>query len=496
MHTITPPPWLLRFQAALLEAGDAFFRPGSSWLNRTLQRLTLAALFLIGFFLWGDLLNWGQIPFEHADWYDITGPRLGFTQEALQTGQLPLHVQSATGMKDATDRFLSIPDLILSPQVVLLLWLTPGAFSLVQVLLLYTLGYGGLLLLRHKWNLSLAVFIPLFWLFNFNGHITAHLSVGHLTWAGYFLLPYFLLLLFQWYEGPVGWRWVALTAGWLALIFLQGSFHLYLACLLLLGIAGLFQPRRLKAALLAGTAAVLLSLFRIIPAALVANDLQIGFLSGFSSVLDLFKGLLVLVEPAGALETRTLLTQLVAWWEFDHYVGLVGALFVFGLGGWGLWRWRQSLPGRYADLLAPLGALIFLSIGRMYKVMFVLHIPLFTGERVSSRLLILPLVISAALAALAAQRWLDSGRVPRFGRIGWAALLVLLINDLEQHRELWKVIHLDTVFPFHAEPQVLTVANHADPTYAAALWVGLALSLLTLGGLIYLNRRRVRPQKR
>ena len=152
MHTITPPPWLLRFQAALLEAGDAFFRPGSSWINRTLQRLTLAALFLIGFFLWGDLLNWGQIPFEHADWYDITGPRLGFTQEALQTGQLPLHVQSATGMKDATDRFLSIPDLILSPQVVLLLWLTPGAFSLVQVLLLYALGYGGLLLLRRKWN--------------------------------------------------------------------------------------------------------------------------------------------------------------------------------------------------------------------------------------------------------------------------------------------------------------------------------------------------------
>ena len=171
-------------------------------------------------------------------------------------------------------------------------------------------------------------------------------------------------------------------------------------------------------------------------------------------------------------------------------------MFVFGLGGWGLWRWRQSLPGRYADLLAPLGALIFLSIGRMYKVMFVLHIPLFTGERVSSRLLILPLVIGAALAALAAQRWLDSGRAPRFGRLGWAALLGLLINDLEQHRELWKVIHLDTVFPFHAEPQVLTVANHADPTYAAALWVGLALSLLTLGGLIYLNRRRVRPQKR
>lgn len=483
--------WTPTLQERLRELGDIFFRPGFSWFSRTLYRLALVGLFLIGFFQWGDFLNWGKPPFALGDWYDITGPRLGFQQEAMQTGKLPLHVDSPTGMKGATDRFLAIPDLILSPQVLLLNWFSVGTFSLIHVLLLYSAGYVGLLLLQRKWRLSLAVFIPLFWLFNFNGHITAHLSVGHLTWAGYFLLPYFLLWMFEWYEKPVGWRWVAQVSGWMLIVFLQGSYHLFVWCLLLLGLAGLFQPRRLKAALLAGAVSVGLCLFRILPAALVATDLKIGFLSGFPTLLDVFKGLLVLIEPAQALQTRTLLTQLVAWWEFDHYLGLLGTLFVFGLGAWGVWRWRAALPGRYVSLLAPLAALALLSIGRLYNLFFVLRIPLFTGERVSARLLIVPLVFGMALAALAAQRWLDSGTLPRWIRPLAPILLLLLINDLEQHRELWKVTHLDTLFPPTGAPQVLHVANHADAPYLALLIVGLVLSLATAGWLIYQLRRRI-----
>ncbi len=488
--------WTPTLQERLHEIAEAFFRPGSSWFSRTLYRLALAGLFLIGFFQWGDFLNWGRIPWEMGDWYDITGPRLGFQQEAMQTGVLPLHVDSPTGMKGATDRFLAIPDLILSPQALLLNWFSVGSFSLVHVLLLYSAGFIGLLLMQRKWRLSLAAFLPLFWLFNFNGHITAHLSIGHLTWAGYFLLPFFLLLIFEWYEKPVDWRWVAKMGSWMLVIFLQGSYHLFVWCLLFLGLAGVLQLRRLKSALLAGAAAVALCLFRILPAALVATDLKIGFLSGFPTLLDAFKGLLVLVEPAQALQTRTLLTQLVAWWEFDHYLGLVGALFVLGLGGWGVWRWRASLPGRYAALLAPLGVMALLSIGRMYNLFFVLRIPLFTGERVSSRLLILPLVFGMALAALVAQRWLEAGNLRR----GWRPLMLvpilLLINDLEQHRELWKVTNLDTLFPLPGASQVLHVANRSDTPYILLLIVGLLLSLAAAGWLAYRITRSSAPHQR
>jgi hypothetical protein len=233
-----------------------------------------------------------------------------------------------------------------------------------------------------------------------------------------------------------------------------------------------------------------LCLFRILPAALVAADLKIGFLSGFPTLMDVFKGLLVLIEPAQALQTRTLLTQLVAWWEFDHYLGLLGTLFVFGLGGWGVWRWRASLPGRYAALLPPLGVIILFSIGRLYNLFFVLRIPLFTGERVSARMLILPLVFGMALAALVAQRWLETNTLSRWLRPLTPILLLLLINDLEQHRELWKVIHLDTLFPPTAAAQILHVANHADASYVALLILGLVLSLGTLGWLIYQLRHR------
>ena len=73
--------WTPTLQERLHEIAEAFFRPGSSWFSRTLYRLALAGLFLIGFFQWGDFLNWGRIPWEMGDWYDITGPRPGFQQD-------------------------------------------------------------------------------------------------------------------------------------------------------------------------------------------------------------------------------------------------------------------------------------------------------------------------------------------------------------------------------------------------------------------------------
>ncbi|MBP7227978.1 MAG: hypothetical protein KA988_02605, partial [Longilinea sp.] len=63
--------WTPTLQERLRELGDIFFRPGFSWFSRTLYRLTLVGLFLIGFFQWGDFLNWGKPPFDLGDWYDI-----------------------------------------------------------------------------------------------------------------------------------------------------------------------------------------------------------------------------------------------------------------------------------------------------------------------------------------------------------------------------------------------------------------------------------------
>ena len=177
-----------------------------------LQRLWLAALFTGGIILWGRFLNWGRGPLNFADWAVIYGPRLAFLRSAILRWELPLHL-SAPAVEDGTTlRFFASPDQILSPQVFLLPWLDAGRFVLLQFILMFALGFWALLLLRRRFQLSLLAFTILFALFSFNGHILAHASIGHASWAGYFLYAAFAVLVFDLLEGQAGWRWVAKTA--------------------------------------------------------------------------------------------------------------------------------------------------------------------------------------------------------------------------------------------------------------------------------------------
>lgn len=478
---------LERTRAVLRSAAGTLIAPPQDRAGRWLERIALLALFMIGLVLWGDSLAWGNIPWDQGDWYDITGPRLFYLQEAVQGNQLPLHVDAPDGMKGATDRYMSIPDVILSPQILLLRWLSPGSFVLLQTVAMYALGFWGLLSLKRRWGLSLGVFTLLYLFYNFNGHLVAHMAVGHAAWWSVFLLPWFVLWMVELLEEGGGWRWTARVSLLLAFIYLQGGFHPYLWCWLFLAALLLFCWRLRKPLFAALTFSLLLSMGRILPTALVSADLNIGFLSGFTSTGELLSGLVTLRGPAQALETVTPLNQLVAWWEFDHYIGWAGATFLV-YGGWLWFRNRARWGKPYFALWGAGGILTVLSVGRLYRVVFVLEFPFLTGERVASRFLLLPLLFVIALAAQALQRGLDEKRWPLGMRlVGWGGLL-LLFNDLMQHRELWRLDQLEQLFP-HEAITPLHVANHADPLYMAALIVGFMIALAALVILLHTARR-------
>src|SRR3990172_5348527 len=88
----------------------------------------LVALYLAGAVLWGYFFSWGRFSLGFHDWALITGPRLAFLKDALVQGLPPLHVPDPYPLGVDTDRFLAIPDQILSPQVILLLFLPIGVF--------------------------------------------------------------------------------------------------------------------------------------------------------------------------------------------------------------------------------------------------------------------------------------------------------------------------------------------------------------------------------
>jgi hypothetical protein len=466
---------------------EAFFLPAQGRVFAWFDRLWSAVLYLLGLLHWCYFLNWGNIPFDLHDWLE-TGAYFSFLRQAALTNQLPLHIGSAL---TTTDRYLARPDTLISPQAYLLRFLEPGPFTLVNMLILFSVGFVALLLLKKRYHLAPAAFTALFALFNFNGHITAHYAVGHSEWIGYFFLPFFVLLILKVLEGEKpGWRWVLLISLTLFAITLQGAFHFFLWCLIFLLAWGVFSPKFLVPVLEAIAFSLLLSLFRLLPPAVEFIGGGKGFISGFPTVTDMFAALVVLKYPAEALSGPF---KSLGWWEVDTYVGLIGLAFLLYFGVYRTWRKQRPIRA----LLAPIAVLTFLSIGKIYILINHLPIPLLDSERVSSRFFILPVVTLIILAAFNFQEFLtERGRHGLLERILSLGLLTLMGLDLLQHSRIWRVTNMYKLFPSTPADIQSSIINHPDPVYVTALVVGAAGTLLTLIVLIILSLRERRQAKR
>lgn len=460
------------------------FKPDASRLSTWVGRAGLLGLFLLGLVVWGSFFNWGDFQFDRHDWTQ-EGPRYAFLRQALLEGQLPLHIQSELA---ASERYFAIPDVTFSPQIVLLLWLEPARYVLVNSLLLYSLGFVGLWLLKRRYGWSLFTFALVFILFMLNGSLSAHLAVGHSMWVSAFLLPYFVLLVLRLLDGAGGWRWVLWMALLQVALFAQGGFHFVIWCLMFLLLLALFQRRQARW-LLAGIGfSLLLNLARILPPALEYASQDRRFISGFFSVTDMVSGFITLLYPPQALEG---MRASLPWWEVDYYTGLVGFAFILIFGVWLRWKHRANPTARaYAVLLAPIGLMALLSLGKLYEPINRLPIPLVDAERVSSRFLLVPLTFLIVLAGNQFESWLKTRAWSAWQQA--AALLCGLVvaHDLLQHLRLWRVENMALVFKSTPVDIHAGVINHADPSYLSALMIGLALTGVALVFLAVLAARQ------
>jgi len=202
-----------------------FEQPGTK-RARLLVLIYLVALYLLGVYFWGSFFNWGNVNLNYHDWADINMPRLEIIHDAFTYKMLPLHASCGGCLHYVTaDRFLVLPDVVTTPQMILLLFVKPTTLVLLDILLNYSLATIGLLLLRKRFQLSLVSFTFLFIAFQFNGYIQAHYAVGHATWAGYFMFPLYFELIFQLLDGQQNWKWVAKLTALSFYTILAGSQH-------------------------------------------------------------------------------------------------------------------------------------------------------------------------------------------------------------------------------------------------------------------------------
>ena len=484
---------LAKVTALLDTLADFLFQPVSATRRRWLAWAWIAGLYLVGVFLIGQLLNWGRGPYDFHDWAEVNAARIAFVQDAVETGQLPLHMPDASALRGVTDRYLALPDVILSPQMLLLPFFSVTGWVLFNTLLLYTLGALALLWFLRRFDLSPLVFALLFLIYAANGHVQAHLSVGHVNFAATYLMPWLIVLLVQAVDGGQagklpGWRWVAATSFLLFFILLNGAFHQFVWCLFFLGFFGLFAWKYFGLALKTLVASCLLAIFRLLPPALELGKFDNEYLGGYPTFAAVLDGLVRFTDPYQSFGTRGFLTPLGAW-EFDLFVGLAGTLFLLGFG---LWRWLRKLdaPDGFPQFLLPALAMTALAVGRVYRPFMLLPIPLINGERVSSRLIILPFLVLAVMAAVQMQRWLDSRNLRAELRWGMAGLAVLLLHDLWQHTRAWRVnVAADAYGRMDVNLAIKVVSNHPDPAYTNLLLAGAVVTLVTAVALLALAWR-------
>lgn len=476
----------LRFVQRVL---DSLFYPSQDWLSRPVAGLFLFGLLVYGIKLWGIFYSWGNISFDFLDWAEVTGPRYALLKDAATRGILPLHAGNLTALRGVTNRYFSIADTPFSPQYLLLRYLDTGPYLFYDTLLFYVLGFVGLVLLYRKYRLSPFAFGLLFLLFNFNGYVTAHFAVGHSIWTAYFLIPYIILLLLHLVENQkAGWAWVlALSVVQLAIL-LQGFFHLYLWVLMFLAVLAVFNWRLIRPVFLGGLFSGLISLPRLLPPLLALSGITQEYKGGFASVTDMISGMIVLQDPQRAIRPLTDTFPLNVW-EIDFYIGLLGLALVviFGLVIPLLReRDRNSIP---VQMLVPALVLAVFSIGQVFaKVVSILRVPPFTGERVTSRMFILPLIVALVLAVIYLQREINGRKPAAWFQVGALGLAYLLFHDLNQHMQAWRIRYLDSMvnlFPKVAfDPAQHTIQNQPDAIYLGLLVGGAAAALLSVAFLL------------
>jgi len=440
----------------------------------------LGIAYFAGAFHWAWFLNYGRVEYKYIDWQKFFD-YYGVIQKALAEKTIPYFMPY---FYKGTNQFLAIPETDLSPTIFLLKFLSVEEFFLAQGLILYSLGYIGCLFLKKKYRWSLFAFLCFFLVFNFNGHIVAHLAFSHWPWISYFLFPFFILWVLTLVEGDRSLAHGVRLAGVLFAMLLLGGLHPFFWCLLFLALLCLYQKNFFKPVLIGVGLGLVFSAYRILPAMVTFFGYKNNFVFGFPSIPEFLESMISIKELKTVLGPVMDKVGYFGWWEMDHYIGALGfgAILYFGI-----YRRRIKPEGwdapDYRVLDAPMVILTILSLNYIYGLIAHLPIPLITVERVSSRFFIIPLLFLLTLSIIGMQQMLNRSKWD--WNLMLLALSALLFEGfmLLSHSLVWNVGVLQIQMreeAVHAVDPVSEWAKSMEEFYVPVVQISFLISLTAI----------------
>ncbi len=452
----TPAAWAPALAAVLLLAfawwQDRREQPG----HRGPRTVELAAgLFGLGILAW--LFHLGQFPWTEGDWREEWTFFVAWKQ-ALRSGGLPYHLAAAM---QGTERYLANLQTPLMPYVIALRFVDVSGFVLFHLAFVFAVGFMGAVALRRELGLRLLPWTVFLLVFTLNGHIVSHLSVGHLPWAAYFLIPWMLLSAIRTARGDRSWRMVLICAATFGAMILIGGWHVFVWSLLFMAFSCLLSRQRISALLWIGVITALLAAARLAPAVATFGTGANTFISGYPTVVSML----------AALVTSPIRDARLEPWELDAFVGFGGFLLLC----LGAIPFREPATRFMNVLLLPTALLLILSLGNVYQhTLF--RLPGFVSERVTTRLIILPVLWLALAGAVRLDAWWRRARFSLATAVpvllgAWFAAMQLILRA-----QVWRP-HAGSALD--ALPGEVLKTAAAEPSYFWAFWCGAAISSIT-----------------
>jgi hypothetical protein len=364
-----------------------------------------------------------------------------------------------------------------------------GSFVVVNTLILYSVGFVGCLLIRQRYRLSLIPFSILFLIFNFNGHITAHIGVGHSMWAAYFLLPFFFVFVLELAEGNVRRATPVKLAFVLFAILLQGGFHIFVWCVTFLILLLVFNWRYLRPILTSVILTLLMSAFRLIPATFALAGKKEKFIWSYPTLRDLLDAIITIRQET---PDRLRPWGTAGWWEYDIYVGIIGLAVIIYFGVYLRFSRRKEIVDlKYSALDLPVFVMTLFSISYFHAFFTRLPIPLLSAERVATRFVIIPLLVLAVLSVIRLESILKGLKQTfgfRFVTVG--AILVMALGFVD-HSFLWSVTRLERIYSSRVvDLTIPDVIGRPDAVYRNLLLVSAVISIAAIAASLYFALRR------